>query len=188
MKRGIYVGTFDPPHLGHLKLVEDLLAQKVVDKIEIVPTLAYWDKVNITPLAKRIEMLELVKKENIIVNKEFNRLKYTYEVMRAFKEKYPRDNLYLIMGADNIVNFSKWQNYEELLNYNLIIVNRNNIDINKYLQNYPNKDNFIIFASMIPHISSTMIRQKFKEQKLDDLDQYLDQKVINYINNYKLYS
>ena len=77
-------------------------------------------------------------------------------------------------------NFDKWDNYQELLNYKIIIMNRNNIDINYYIQKY-NTSNFIVLNDY-PYIdiSSTEIRNNLDNNNIDD-------KVLNYIKEHKLY-
>ena len=180
MKLGIYIGSFNPPHKGHINVVKYLLEKRIVDKVLIVPTKEYWDKQNLAPLQDRINMLKFFETEDIIIDIENNEYEYTYQLMRALKEKYPDSELHLIIGADNIINFHKWKNYEELLQYKIIIMNRENIDIEKYTNNYPNA-NFIISKDFKDiNISSTKIRNN-----LDD--KYLDKKVLKYIKKKKLY-
>mgnify|MGYP000519519396 CR=1 FL=1 len=70
----------------------------------------------------------------------------------------------LIIGADNIINFKKWKNYEELLTYNIIIMTRNNIDILKYTSHLSGKFT-VINDYNFTDISSTKIRNKTKYRK-----------------------
>ena len=187
MKIGVYVGIFDPPHKDHINLVKTLIKEKYLDKVEIVATLGYWHKTNVTALDKRIAMLELFQTNEIIINKEFNKLSYTYEVMRAFKQKYPHDTIYLILGADNLENFSKWQNFRELLTYPILVINRNQIDVNRYIKNISPNNNFKVVNYKGKDISSTQIRECFKNQQLDNIDNFLDELVVKYILENKLY-
>ena len=181
MKLGIYIGSFNPPHNGHINIVNYLLANQIIDKVLIVPTKSYWDKQNLAPLKDRINMLKFFETENIIVDTENNNYPYTYLLMRTLKKKYPNIELYLIIGADNIVNFDKWKKYEELLQYKIIIMNRGNIDIYKYTNKYP-QGNFIILKNYPnTNISSTEIRNNLSSR-------YLDKKVLRYIKKNNLYS
>ncbi len=180
MKLGIYVGSFNPPHKGHINIVKYLLEKQIIDKVLIVPTKEYWDKQNLAPLQDRINMLKFFEGEDIIIDTENNEYEYTYQLMRALKEKYTDSELHLIIGADNIINFHKWKNYEELLQYKIIIMNRGNIDIDKYTSNYLNA-NFIVLKDFKNlDISSTEIRNNLN-------DRYLDKKVLQYIKKKKLY-
>lgn len=179
MRLGVYIGSFNPVHNGHIKLVNYLLDNNYVDKVLIVATLGYWDKTNLVNISDRINMLKFFESENIIIdNKHYNH-RYTYELMRELSKEYD-DELYLIMGADNIINFDKWMNYKEILNYKIIIMNRNNIDINSYIKKY-NTSNFIVVNDFdYIDISSTEIR--------NDLDnEYLDKRVLEYIRENNLY-
>ena len=83
------------------------------------------------------------------------------------------------MGADNIINLDKWKNIKEILTYKIIIVNRDNIDINKYLERFP-KDQFIVIPSFPNiNISSTEIRKGNSK--------YLNPKIKKYIEQNQLY-
>ena len=88
------------------------------------------------------------------------------------------DNLYLIIGADNIINFDKWKNYKELLNYNLIILNRDNINIKNYLEKL-NKNERYVIVNDLPciNISSTLIRNKIKNNDNKNILDHVDEDV-----------
>ena len=58
MRLGIYIGSFNPPHLGHKKVIDFLLEEDYVDKIIIVPTQNYWNKNNLIDIKDRINMLK----------------------------------------------------------------------------------------------------------------------------------
>lgn len=179
MKLGIFVGSFNPVHEGHIKVAKYLIKNKYVDKVFLLATPNYWNKQDLIDLKDRVAMLRYYETNNLIVDDIHNKDPYTYQVLRNLKKDYPNDELYLIMGADNIINLDKWKNIKEILTYKIIVVNRNNIDINKYLERFP-KDQFIIIPSF-PNIeiSSTEIRKgNYK---------YLKKEVKEYINNHKLY-
>lgn len=180
MKLGIYIGSFNPPHIGHIDITNYLLHNKIVDKILIVPTLNYWNKNNLIDIKHRINMLKLIENDKIKIDTKNNKYIYTYELMRKLKEEYKKYELYLIIGADNIIEFDKWKNYEELLNYKIIIMNRDNIDIYKYIKKY-NTNNFIVINDYKSiKISSTEIRNNLNEE-------FLDKKILKYIKRNKLY-
>ena len=180
MNIGVYVGSFNPPHKGHIYVVNYLLDNKVVNKVLIVPTGNYWDKQNLVNLKDRINMLKIYENENIIIDTVNNEYPYTYQLMRKLKIDYPNDTLFLIMGADNIISFDKWKNYEELLEGNIIIMNRDGIDIEKYLKNYP-EGHFIVLKDFHPiNISSTEIRN-------NPDNEYIDEEVKKYIKKHDLY-
>lgn len=183
MKIGVYVGSFNPPHKGHIKIVNHLIQNKYVDKILIIPTNNYWNKTNLVDLNHRLNMLNFFKSENIIINNTLNHLEYTYQIIRELKKD---NNEYsLILGADNIVNFDKWKNYKELLNLELLIINRDNIDIKEHLNKLNKKDKYKIINIENIDISSTYIRENLNNKNILNI---IDKQVLNYIKKEKLYS
>lgn len=188
MKIGVYVGSFNPPHKGHIKIVNHLINNKYLDKIIIIPTGNYWDKNNLVDIMHRINMLKFYEKENIIIDDKNNNLEYTYQVLEELSKEYEKENLYLIIGADNIINFDKWKNYKELLNYNLIILNRDNINIITYLEKLNKKEKYQIINDLESiNISSTLIRNKIKNNDYSNLNKYIDEDILSYIKNINLY-
>lgn len=175
MKIGIYVGSFNPVHIGHIDIASKLLKYNYVDIIYIVPTLGYWHKQNLVSIEDRINMLRLVSTDKILIDDQNNKLSYTYQIMDIYNKKYPDADIKLIIGADNLKNFHKWVNYKKLLDYGVIVVSRNNIDVCKY-------SNITVADFDTIDISSTEIRNNDK-----DRSKYLHPKVLEYLNDKKLY-
>ena len=182
MKIWIFIGSFNPPHLGHLDIIKYLLNKKYVDKILIVPTKNYWNKTNLIDINKRIAMLKFYENDNIKVDTSNNNYQYTYQLMRKLKKEYSHDELYLIIGAADVTNFKKWKNYEELLTYNIIIMTRNNIDILKYTSHLTGKFT-VVNDYNFTDISSTKIRNNVFLNK-----KYLQEDIYHYIIENKLYN
>ncbi len=180
MKLGIYMGSFNPPHLGHQKIIEYLLKKKVIDHILLVPTLSYWDKNNLADIKDRINMLKYYTNSRVLLDIEDSQYIYTIDLLNILKDKYPNDQLLPIIGADNIINFDKWKNYQELLKYQFIVMNRDNINIKPSLEKL-GSNNFLIFDdfSSIP-ISSSELRENLNPE-------YLNPKVLKYIQKNHLY-
>lgn len=179
MKLGIYVGSFNPVHDGHIKVMDYLIDNKIVDKVLVLPTPNYWNKQNLVDINHRVNMLKLFESENIIIDNLHNNYPYTYLVLRSIKKDYPNDSLFLIIGADNLINFDKWKNIDEILENKIIVLNRNNIDMNKYLEKF-NKSKFIIISDFnYIDISSSEIRNGRFDK--------LDSKVKKYVDDNNLY-
>ena len=185
MKIGVYVGSFNPVHKGHVKIVNTILEKEYVDKVLIIPTKNYWDKQDIISVEDRTNMLKIYETDKIIIDTEFSDLEYTYQIMDFLNDKYSNDELCLIIGADNIVNFDKWNHYEDLLKLTLIIVDRDDIDIKYYLDKLNKKDNYVIVNIPNIDISSTKVRENINNKK--ELKKYIDHSVIKYIEKINLY-
>ena len=179
MKLGIYMGSFNPPHKGHINVINYLLDNNYVDKVIVVPTLNYWDKQDLVDIKHRINMLKFFESDQVIIDDKHNKYIYTYELVKELEKDYPNMELSIIIGADNIINFDKWKNYQKLLKYNIIVMNRNDIDIEKMTKKY--FGNFTIIKNYKPiDVSSTAIRNNLSSK-------YLDKKVIDYIKEHNLY-
>ena len=181
-KIGVFVGSFDPVHNGHVNLMNYLIDKKIVDKVRVIPTGNYWDKQNLSNINHRINMLNLIKNKNIVVDNEHNSIDYTYKLLNKLKEEYPEDEFYLVIGSDNANTLHKWKNYDELITNNIIVINRDDIKINL------KTDKLTIIKEKFGHISSTYIREKIKEKKYDELNNIMDKKVLNYIIENNLYN
>ena len=180
MKLGVYVGSFNPVHLGHIKVVNYLLDKKLVDKVLILPTPNYWNKQDLVELKHRIAMLKFFENNNIIIDEKNCIYPYTYQVLNHLKEDYPNDELYLIIGADNLINLYKWKKAKEVLKYKIIVLPRDNINIYQELEEY-NKDNFVVADDFdYLDVSSTGVRNGNTNN--------MDKRVLTYINNNKLYA
>ena len=178
MKLGIFMGSFNPPHKGHIGVTNYLLDNGYVDKILVVPTLNYWNKNNLIDIKDRINMLKFYESDNIIIDTTHNEYIYTIDLVHEIEKDYPNYVLSVIMGADNIIDLDKWKNYQELLKYNIIVMNRSDIDIEKYINKY--NGNFTIINDFNMPISSTDIRNCLSED-------YLDKDILKYIEENNLY-
>ena len=183
MKLGIYVGSFNPVHKGHKYIMNYLLDKNIVDKIIVIPTGNYWDKQDLINIRDRINMLKFYESDKVLINETLNEINYTYEILKELEEEYKNDKLYLIIGADNIPKFHLWKNVNQILKYKVIILSRDNIDIDKYINKFKNKDNFVVVKDFKKvNISSTQIRNNLEDNK-----ELIDKKIYKYIKDNKLY-
>lgn len=188
MKLGVYVGSFDPVHIGHKHIIDYLLNNNYLDKVIIIPTGNYWNKNNLTNLNHRINMLKSYENTQIIIDNKYNNFEYTHEVLEELKKDYPNDILYLIIGADNLINFHLWKKVEKILKIKILVLPRNNINTSIYINNFKEKDNFITVDNFKEiDISSTLIRNKLNKKEYEELTKYLDKDILTYIIENKLY-
>ena len=190
MKLGVYIGSFNPVHVMHEEIIKDLLKDSFLDKIIVVPTSdKYHLKKGLVSFNHRFEMLRLVfDRENVIVSDiEKEEYHYTYQNIDILKTEYPTDNLYLIIGADNLFEFNTWKNYTEILDKcNFIVYGRNDLNISDYINNnFTNYKNKFIIKEPIGELSSTLVRENIKNNK--NVNDYLSEPVRIYIKNNHLY-
>ena len=161
MRIGVYTGSFDPLHRGHIKIIKTILSKKIVDKVLIVPSNDYWGKRLCLLQKDRVRIINMsLKKEKIKyeIDSKLGDYQYTYEVFRELKEKHPKNKYCLILGADNIEKFDKWKNYEELIENPFIVISRNVDDVEEKIHRLDVKEYIFLDIKGINHISSTYIR------------------------------
>lgn len=187
MKIGIYPGSFDPIHLGHIKIVNKIIEEKLVDKVLIVPTDDYWTKNITASLQDRINMAKLFESNNVLVETKDNQIKATYEFLQAKKNDYPNVELYLILGGDNIENIEQWINFDNLIKYPFIIVGRGEFNKDYIIDKFTklDKKNYKILDVENIEISSTDIRKSINSKTIKE--GLLDSRVLDYIVSNNLY-
>ena len=177
MKIGLYGGTFDPIHVGHLIVIENVINQMELDRVIILPSSnpphkKHKDK---TDADIRVEMVGEAIKDNkkIILStleSTHKTVRYTHQTLEYFTENLKNHEIYYIMGEDSFMTIDTWRNYKEILTYNIIVFARTSIDENSKLVKkvqHIKKDNPNIFLIDILNIniSSTLIRTLSKKNK-----------------------
>lgn len=121
MRIGIFGGTFNPPHLGHKHLAEEIKEKARLDKIIIIPanTPPHKESKALAEGSHRVKMCELLFSESFyeISDIELKRQgkSYTVDTVLELKKLYPDDELFLIIGADMLMSFDKWYRYRDIL-------------------------------------------------------------------------
>lgn len=194
MRIGIFGGSFNPPHNMHENIGKELITKGYLDKVIYVPTgEEYKYKSNLLPNEVRYNMLKLITDKHDefgISNFEFqDKVIYTYETIRHFKEEYPNDEIYFICGADNLSYIDKWEKGEYILrNYKIIAITRNTDNLSEIIEGYKKYSPVIKVAKIEPiDLSSTEIRELIKKNDYDTLKKYLDEDVLAYIIKENLY-
>ena len=183
VKIGIYIGSFDPVHKGHVALARHLLRKDYVDRLLIVPTGNYWNKQDLSPVEHRIRMLQMFANERLEIETEYNELPYTYQLLRKLKQRYPDDELILILGADNLLHFEDWKNAREIMKYPWLILKRDGIDIKANMERLGKKDYTIVSDCKNYDISSSYIREHIDDyEKVKEL---IHKKVYDYYRKIK---
>lgn len=170
-KIGLYFGTFNPIHIGHLTIANHIAEFSDVDEVWLVvtPLSPFKKKSTMLPSYDRFEMAlqatqayEKIKPSDI----EFNlpQPNYTTNTLAYLEEKHPNYSFVLIMGEDNLYSLPKWKNSEVLLNnYEILVYPRITIHKEKSLLAKHPAVKFI--DAPIMEISSSFIRKCIKEGK-----------------------
>lgn len=173
MRIGIFGGTFNPPHLGHKHLAEEIKEKASLDKIVIIPAYTPPHKVSkeLADAEHRVKMCELLFSEDFyeVSDLEIKRQgkSYTVDTVTQLRKFYPEDELFLIIGADMLMSFDKWYRYEDILaDVKLCVSVRDDevktADLCDFAKNSLKLDvekNEIIIADVEPYIcSSTDVR------------------------------
>jgi nicotinate-nucleotide adenylyltransferase len=193
MKIGIFGGTFNPPHIGHLILAERAVESLELDKIIFVPSFISPHKTskNIVSAEHRFKMLKLCikgKKHFEVSNLEIKRggTSYTCDTLNHFSEVFPNSKLFLLVGYDNFVNFHLWKNYKNIFNLSTVVVLKRGIEAIKKTDKQKHENNNIIFLDTpLLDISSSEVRERIEKGK--PVEYYVLKPVIEYIKNKKLY-
>lgn len=182
-------GSFNPIHLGHLILANTVLEKLNLDEIIFVPCFIQpikGDK-EFASANHRLEMIKLAIENNpkfTFSDIELRRKgkSYTVDTLKYFKKKY--DNLYFVIGADNIREFHKWKEPDTILELaKLIVTNRGGYEV-KIPKRIRGKE---ILVCSIPQIeiSSSMIREKIRNNQ--SIKYLVPEAVENYIYQHNLY-
>ncbi len=176
MRIGLYGGTFDPIHVGHLIVIENAINFMKLDRVIILPSSNPPHKKHKkkTDTNIRVEMVsEAIKDNDKIVLSTFestdDSVRYTHETIRYFKKAFKDDDIFYIMGEDSFLTIDTWKNYDDILDENIIVFTRSNIDKDSELVEKVElikKDNPNIFLinNLNINISSTLIRNLVKNK------------------------
>lgn len=125
LKIGLFGGAFDPPHIGHIIVINNLLIKNNVDEIWVIPTGVHRDKLLISEVNHRLNMLDLLfseffKNEKKVQLKDFQArevsgVSTSIDLWDKVSEEFPSYEFYFIIGADLSDNLDTWHRGEELL-------------------------------------------------------------------------
>jgi len=203
MKIGLYFGTFNPIHVGHLVIANYMADFTELDEVWLIVTPQ-------NPLKKKKTLLKdfhrlLLVREAIDDNSklkvsdvEFNLPKpsYTIKTLNCLIEKYPKHDFSIIMGEDNLRSFHKWYNYEFIINHHSIYVyprvltkqeeeEMNELDLKSKESFKKHKNVFYCENVPVMKVSASFIRKAIKEGK--DVRYLLTEPVYKYVQEMRFY-
>ncbi len=191
-KIGLYFGTFNPIHIGHLAIANHLVEFSNLDEVWMVitPHNPFKKKASLLPDNHRYQMVQ-------IATEDFPRLKpstiefnlpqpnYTVNTLVHISEKYPNHQFNLIMGEDNLASFHKWKNYEVILENHEIYVYPRIYKGEKSKTQFESHLKIHTISAPIMEISSTFIRKAIASKKI--IEPLLPCKVWKYIDEMNFY-
>ncbi len=189
MKIGLFFGSFNPVHNGHLIIANYICQTTELQKVWLVvsPQSPFKQKQNMLREYDRLHLINLAIENNRFLkasNDEFKlpQPNYTIDTLTYLLEKYPNHEFSLIMGSDNLENFHKWKNNEQILaRHHLYVYPRSGTE--NFLQKSHPHIHYLNFPLL--DISSTFIRQSIKEGL--SMQYFLPDAVCNYIEENGLY-
>lgn len=189
MKTGLFFGSFNPVHVGHLIIANYMATHTDLSEVWLVvsPQNPLKDKTSLAPERDRLHMLRLSIDDNPKLRAsdvEFKLPKpsYTIDTLTYLREKYPKREFVLIMGSDNIETIHKWKNYERLLeDYSIYIYLRPGYENRPYQDNQQIK----YFDAPQMMLSASLIRQYLKEKK--SVRYMIPEPALEYLESGRLY-
>ena len=167
MKVGIFGGSFDPLHSGHLFIIEK--ASQMFDKILVVPTTIRYYKCNKNMFSfnERFEAIKEKTKEYknvevLDIERDVGSSWRFVDTVSHIYDKNSENEYTIIMGSDSFQNFKTWDNYEKILKYASICV----FTREGYTDNYPDIEHSVV--EMTNNASSTKIRENLKKLMEED--------------------
>jgi len=168
MNIGLYFGSFNPIHIGHLIIANHVLNETPINKIWFIvsPQNPFKESKTLLNEFDRLHLVRLATQDDNRIkcsDIEFNLPKpsYTSNTLTFLSEKYPENKFALIMGSDSYQNLDKWKNYETIINnYPVYVYKREGYEIKKTFD----KEAVILNAPII-QISASQIRDHIRSAK-----------------------
>jgi nicotinate-nucleotide adenylyltransferase len=189
MKTGLFFGSFNPVHTGHMIIANYMATQTDLEEVWLIvsPHNPLKDKSSLANDYDRLHLVNLAIGENTRLKAsdiEFHlpRPSYTIDTLVHLKEKFPQREFILIMGSDNLDTLHKWKNYEILLrDYNIYIYDRPGHTEGKYRDH----SSVRIFPVPLMYLSATYIRQCIQSGK--SIQYLVPDAVYHYLGNTNIY-
>lgn len=189
MDIALFFGSFNPVHVGHMIIANYLVENTEVDQLWMVvsPQNPHKAKASLANDHDRLHLVRLAIGDHEKIrasNIEFDlpQPSYTIDTLTYLREKYPKYNFHLVMGGDNLGNFHKWKNYEQILaHHHIYVYQRPSYELGP-LQNH---DHVHIIEAPLLEISASMLRKMIKENK--SIQYFVPDTVFHYLDKSHLY-
>ncbi len=191
MKIGLYFGSFNPIHVGHLIIANHMVEHSDLDQIWMVvtPHNPHKKKNSLLDNHHRLMLVNIAledypKIKSSKVEFDLPQPSYTVNTLAHITEKFPNNSFSLIMGEDNLKSLHRWKNYETILeNHDIYVYPR--ISDGKVETRFDNHPKIHKVDAPIVEISSTFIRKSIKEKI--NIRPLLSQNVWEYLDEMNFY-
>lgn len=191
MKIGLFGGTFNPVHNGHINLVKNFKDKLSLDKVLVIPTAVppHKQAESLVSSEDRLNMCRLAfgsLAEVSDVEIERGGRSYTVETLEELKKIYKDDDLYFLVGSDMLLSFKRWYRWEDILTMcTLCATDRDNEETCRDAdEDFFSKIIFCDFPKTV--VSSSEVREKLSEDK--DVSDLVPEEVVKYIREKGLYN
>jgi nicotinate-nucleotide adenylyltransferase len=189
MKIGLFFGSFNPIHVGHLIIANHYVAFGDLDEVWLVvsPHNPLKKKSTLANDYERLHLVNLAIGDNLKLrasNIEFTlpRPSYTVDTLAYLSEKHPNKEFVLLMGGDNLGTLHKWKNYEILLkNHEIYVYQRPEYDLGELARH----EKVCVFEAPVMSISASFIRKSLNEGK--SIQYMVADSVMEYIESSGMY-
>jgi nicotinate-nucleotide adenylyltransferase len=171
----LFGGAFDPPHLGHLTVVAEILEAGLADQVELIPVGEHPFNKIMTSAHLRLKLTKLafaklIKKypTKVIINEfelKSKQISYSYETALDCTKRNPGINIGFLIGSDNLIHFKDWKYGRELLDLVSLFVYPRPGFSKKKLQNYLEPKMHWLDEVTLVDCSSTLVRDLLKKQQ-----------------------
>ena len=190
MEIGLFFGSFNPIHIGHLIIANTIVEHTTSNQVWFVvsPLNPFKSSKSLLHEFDRMDMVQLAIEDNFklrATDVEFSmpRPSFTVDTMAYLSSKHPQHEFRLIIGADNLKSFHKWKNYQTILDqFGLYVYPRHGAQIPVKIKDHPNVR--MVEAPLLD-ISATYIRNAVKAGK--SIQYIVADKVEDFIKTRKLY-
>lgn len=190
MRIGLFGGSFNPIHYGHIRLARQLLALAALDEVWFVvsPQNPLKQQTDLLDDDLRLQMVEMaLQREKGLrasdIEFRLPRPSYTWNTLQTLREEHPDDEFTLLIGGDNWERFPLWYRADDIVrDFNIVVYPRTGSDIDE--QQLP--PTVRIVRTRRINISSTMIRQRIALGQT--LSRLVPKAVADFIEQYRLYS
>lgn len=199
IRKGIFGGTFDPIHNGHIHIAYEAMEQLELDEVIFVPSGMPPHKINggITDSYLRYEMVKMAIREEkrfkvSRIEVDSREINYTYKTLETIKSIDSNSELYFITGADCLMELNTWKEVDRIfLDCSLVVFNRKGYSMEKIISKKEEiqkkyRTEIILLNSSMLDISSSYIRNAVKSGR--NVSCYLPQNVYYAIKEWGLYT